>query len=274
MSSPIIGLDHVVVCVSDLDRASRCYATLFASKPMPLDRNNASHGVMFQTQNTCLCLVETGTTHVSTGLKRAGFLIDSIDRARRRFTRLGIKEREPAGSELVVTRRQDLMAEVTNTDQHQWSRGLDLRFVQTPTGSVYDTEKQSQRQGERALGLDHLVIASSDPQATAFLCAAQLGLDLRLDLENPKWGGRFLFFRCGDLIIEVVHGLKGSPNEDVVDQFYGLSWRVKDAQEVQASLQNEGFLVSELRDGRKPGTLVFTLQDKCTGTPTLVLQPA
>jgi len=241
---------------------------------MPLDETNVAPAVMFQTQNTCLCLVETSNTYVSTGLKRAGFSIDSPDRARRRFKRLGINDQGPAGSKLVATRRQDLVAEVTTTDDHQWSRGLDLRFVQALPGSANNSDKQSERPSQQALGLDHLVIASSDPQATAFLFAAQLGLDLRLDLENPKWGGRFLFFRCGDLIIEVVHGLEGPPTDGSVDQFYGLSWRVKDAREARASLQREGFLVSELRDGRKPGTTVFTLQDKCTGTPTLVLQPA
>jgi hypothetical protein len=82
-----------------------------------------------------------------------------------------------------------------------------------------------------------------------------------------------MFFRCGDLIVEVAHDLgAGVSSED--DRLWGLSWRVADADSARARLATAGLDVSEVRPGRKPGTRVFTVHDKTCGVPTLVLQPA
>ena len=42
-----------------------------------------------------------------------------------------------------------------------------------------------------------------DPERAAALYGARLGLDMALDRSHPDWG-RLMFFRCGDLIVEVV----------------------------------------------------------------------
>src|ERR1700691_5621500 len=70
------------------------------------------------------------------------------------------------------------------------------------------------RTGERTLSapsaaasitaLDHVVISTGDPERAAALYGARLGLDMALDRSHPDWG-RLMFFRCGDLIVEVVH---------------------------------------------------------------------
>jgi hypothetical protein len=39
-------------------------------------------------------------------------------------------------------------------------------------------------------------------------------------------------------------------------------------------IRTAGFDVSELRDGRKPGTRVFTVRDGSCGVPTLMIEPA
>ena len=50
--------------------------------------------------------------------------------------------------------------------------------------------------------MDHVVIATADPERAAALYGARLGLDMALDRSHPDWG-RLMFFRCGDLIVEV-----------------------------------------------------------------------
>ena len=122
-------------------------------------------------------------------------------------------------------------------------------------------------------GLDHVVIRTTHPNRAAALYGARLGLDMRLDRTAPEWGARLMFFRCGDLIVEIVHNLKDEPS-DAPDQLWGLSWRVPDADTAQARLKSGGFDVSDIRPGRKPGTRVFTVRDKTLGIPTLLIEPS
>lgn len=121
-------------------------------------------------------------------------------------------------------------------------------------------------------GLDHIVVRTTHPNRAAALYGARLGLDMRLDRTEPKWGTRLMFFRCGDMIVEVVHNLN-EPASDTPDRLWGLSWRTPDIEAAHARLASSGFTVSEIRTGRKPGTRVFTVKDGTLGVPTLVLQP-
>ena len=111
------------------------------------------------------------------------------------------------------------------------------------------------------------------PNRAAALYGARLGLDMRLDRTEPKWGSRLMFFRCGDLIVEIVHDLKDEPS-DAPDRLWGLSWRVADADAAHARLKAAGFDVSDVRAGRKPGTRVFTVRDSTLGVPTLMVEPS
>ena len=52
--------------------------------------------------------------------------------------------------------------------------------------------------------MDHVVVSTSDPERAAALYGARLGLDMALDRSHPEWG-RLMFFRCGDLIVEVAY---------------------------------------------------------------------
>ncbi len=122
-------------------------------------------------------------------------------------------------------------------------------------------------------GLDHVVIRTTHPNRAAALYGARLGLDMRLDRTEPKWGARLMFFRCGDLIVEVVHNLNEEASA-APDKLWGLSWRVANADAAHARLKLSGFDVSEIRTGRKPGTRVFTVRNNTLGVPTLIVEPA
>jgi hypothetical protein len=81
---------------------------------------------------------------------------------------------------------------------------------------------------------------------------------------------RLVFFRCGDLIVEVAHDLKVGIS-DGPDSFWGLSWRVSDIAAAQARLRAAGVDVSDIRTGRRPGTRVFTVKSHTCGVPTLMI---
>jgi len=118
--------------------------------------------------------------------------------------------------------------------------------------------------------LDHVVIRSPNPERAIALYAGRLGLDLRLDRSNPDWGSRLLFFRCGDLVVEIAHDLNEAVS-DAPDQLWGLSWRTPDVARANDRLKKAGVEVSEPRDGRRPGTQVFTVQSHTANVPTIVI---
>jgi catechol 2,3-dioxygenase-like lactoylglutathione lyase family enzyme len=129
------------------------------------------------------------------------------------------------------------------------------------------------REAGAVTGLDHVVIRTPDPERAAALYGARLGLDLKLDRSNPAWGSRLMFFRCGDLIVEIAHDL-GAAVSPGPDRVWGLSWRVPDAESARVRMKGAGLDVSDVRPGRKPGTRVFTVRDRTCGVPTLVLEPS
>jgi catechol 2,3-dioxygenase-like lactoylglutathione lyase family enzyme len=118
--------------------------------------------------------------------------------------------------------------------------------------------------------LDHVVIRTANPDRAVALYAGRLGLDLRLDRGNPAWGSRLLFFRCGNLVVEIAHDLKKGVS-DGPDQLWGLSWRAPDIAKANERLKRAGVEVSEPRNGRRPGTQVFTVQSHTANVPTIVI---
>jgi catechol 2,3-dioxygenase-like lactoylglutathione lyase family enzyme len=118
--------------------------------------------------------------------------------------------------------------------------------------------------------LDHVVVRSPNPERAVALYAGRLGLDLRLDRSNPDWGSRLLFFRCADLVVEIAHDLKKGVS-DAPDELWGLSWRTPDIAKANQRLKAGGVEVSAPRDGRRPGTQVFTVHSHTANVPTIVI---
>jgi catechol 2,3-dioxygenase-like lactoylglutathione lyase family enzyme len=127
----------------------------------------------------------------------------------------------------------------------------------------------SQAKGHVA-ALDHVVIRTANIDRAVANFGGRLGLDLRLDRANQKWGARQLFFRAGDAVVEFGASLK-HPASDAPDSFGGLAWRVTDPDAAAAGLADAGFDVSEVRPGRKPGTKVFTVRNAPAGVPTIMM---
>jgi hypothetical protein len=82
-----------------------------------------------------------------------------------------------------------------------------------------------------------------------------------------------MFFRCGDLIVEVVRRpIAGG--DQAHDKLWGLSWRVADLDATRQRLVAAGVETTEVRNGRKPGTRVMSLRSGTCGIHTLLLERA
>ncbi|MCA3728728.1 MAG: VOC family protein [Phenylobacterium sp.] len=253
----ILGLDHVVLPVDDVEDAAARYGVFLGREPAwegQLDDGAAS---VFSLSNMALCLRarREGDPGELIVLK-----VGDLDAAVRLAGRRGL----PAlGEETTFGDRRLVRLDPAAAG------GLNLALVSSD-GPGLSAPAVSEASAVGAL--DHVVIAARSGDRALALWGARLGLDLRLDRSNPAWGARQMFFACGGLVMEVVLRLGEAETPDRPDRFSGLAWRAGDAAAVQDRLQGLGFNVSEVRTGRKPGTRIFTLREGVAFTPTVVLQ--
>ena len=120
--------------------------------------------------------------------------------------------------------------------------------------------------------LDHLVINTPNPERTVATYGARLGLRFALDRTAEQWNTRFLFFRLGDLTLEIIHRLDQASDSGGDDRLWGITWAVDDLEAAHQRLNALGRDISDIRTGRKPGSRVFTVRDGTLNVPTLFIQ--
>jgi len=238
----IAALDYLTLSASFVTGAVGAYETLFG--------RSAQDG-RFQLGNVGLAIEdESSTAHLSA----MTFATGALDEATRLLERRAVTA-ERTGDRLLLSR------EATHGVPIELIEQIEKR-PPSPLAKISEASSIS--------SLDHVVIRTPHPERAVALYGGRLGLDLRLDRSNQDWGSRLLFFRCGDLVVEVVHDLKRGLS-DSPDQLWGLSWRTSDATACNARLKKAGVEVSDLRDGRRPGSQVFTVQSHTANIPTLVI---
>jgi catechol 2,3-dioxygenase-like lactoylglutathione lyase family enzyme len=273
----IVGLDHVVVLLRDLEAGVAAYQTLFARAPAWRSVGDGAGTVLFTLDNVTLELVAPvghGATgdrirtalEQGEGLASICFHTHDIAKMHRRLDRLTLKPES-----------------VTDAESRDMASGATLSWKRTRAATdatrgvrLFFLERAGERPRSAATAeapitaMDHIVISTGDPERAAALYGARLGLEMALDRSHPDWG-RLMFFRCGDLIVEIVHR-PGTAVDPARDKLYGMSWRVDNAEGTRARLAAAGIEVSDVRTGRKPGTRVLTVRDGTCGIPTLLVE--
>ena len=261
----IVGFGHVVIAVRDLAPATKTYETLLGRAAVQQDARDGLAVAQIALGNIAVELIAPigageGAERVAAaleggeGLKSLVFGAGDIERAHRRCERVGLAPGP-------ITRRDGAPASLRASTER--THGVRIFLLEAdPARKLPATENDAS-----VLGLDHLVIRSSDMERAAALYGARLGLDMRLDREVG--GRRLMFFRCGDAIVEVAYDAGFEQ-----DRLWGLSWRVSDADAARARLAGAGVSVSEVRAGAKPGSRVFTVRDSTCNVPTLMIEQA
>ncbi|MCA1468539.1 VOC family protein [Bradyrhizobium sp. IC3195] len=274
----IIGLDHIVVLVGDIGAAKAAYQTLLARAPAWQNSGEGADRVLFTLDNMTIELMAPHGFSVTADRMRAllgnqegilaslCFRVADIGKMHRRLERVAL--------------RPDTVAEVDSSDAAtdavlHWkrtraatelTRGVRMFFLELaderPKSAVIDIAPIE--------GLDHVVVTTEDSERAAALYGARLGLDLALDRSHQDWG-QLMFFRCGDLIVEVVRRPVAG-GDAAHDRLWGLSWRVGDIDATRARLIASGLDVSEVRTGRKPGTRIMTVRNGTCGIQTVLLE--
>jgi catechol 2,3-dioxygenase-like lactoylglutathione lyase family enzyme len=277
----ISGFDHAPIVVRDLDAAvARCSA-LFGRAPSWTGRLPGARHAWFQLANIALEVIAAdgdGATGDNIcrwfdaghgeGPSAVGFATPAFDEARRMLARRGVpmaavEEMRSKGDDGRERSLSYAMADIAAT------RGIQLFVVERNEPSPLASSPTLAEPEAAVAAIDHVVVRTTNPEASIALYGAKLDLDLRLDRSNPAWGSRLLFFRCGDAVVEVGASLNAAVSDDP-DRLGGFAWRAPEPEAAHARMAAAGLDVSELRKGRKAGTSVFTVRD-AIGGPNLII---
>jgi catechol 2,3-dioxygenase-like lactoylglutathione lyase family enzyme len=274
----INGLDHVVVLVDDIKAGATAYQTLFARAPAWQSSGDGVERVLFTLDNMTLELMSPRGRSVTAdriravlaaqgdGLASICFRTPDIARMHRRLDRLALKPEPIAEAESRDSASGATLSWKRTRAATEATRGVRLFFLE-----LANERPRSAATAEASMtAMDHVVVSTADSERAAALYGARLGLDMALDRSHPDWG-RLMFFRCGDLIVEVVQR-PGANLDKAQDKLWGLSWRVTDIDATRARLVSAGVDVSDVRTGRKPGTRVLTVRNGTCGIPTLLVE--
>src|ERR1700730_8569653 len=264
--SVITGLDHVVVLVSDIAAGAAAYQTLFARTPAWRNSGDGADRVLFTLDNMTLELmapsgegaaadrIRTVLAAQGEGLASLCFRASDIAKMHRRLDPLTLKPEPISEAESRDATSGATLSWKRTRAATDATRGVRLFFLE-----LAKERPLSVRTAPASItAMDHVVISTGDPERAAALYGARLGLDMALDRSHPDWG-RLMFFRCGDLVVEVTHRPgKGAAVDKAHDTLWGLSWRVADIDAKRARLAAAGIDVSDVRTGRKPGARGLT----------------
>ena len=276
----IKSIDHILVAVKDLEKAVRDYSLVFGFGPT-WQGNHPSLGTknaLFPLENMYLELIaiddegplaETVNEH----LKKNGESIFGLA--------LETDNIELAKNELSASFNTDLeisdgkgVNNISKDERHwrnifipnKFSRGIFTLLIQHTKGILPEHDISDESNISR---MDHVVINSNDPDGLVDLYGDKYGIRLALDQFVEKWGGRMLFFRTDHTTIEAIGIKKDGPAEDFL---WGLAWTTKDIKKTHKRLVDAGVNVTDVKDGRKPKTLVATIKSHCADVPTLLIE--
>jgi catechol 2,3-dioxygenase-like lactoylglutathione lyase family enzyme len=274
----ITGLDHLVVLLSDIEAGALAYESLLGRAPSWRSQGDGSETVLFTLDNMSLELMAPSghsptaerIRHVmkirGEGLASICFRVSDIGTTFRRLDRVALTPEPVAEVESRDLKSGQILHWKRTRAATELTRGVRMFFLEL----AGERPRSGVTSAAPITALDHVVVSTEDPERAAALYGARLGLEMALDRSHKDWG-QLMFFRCGDLIVEIVHRPVAGADR-THDKLWGLSWRVADIAATRARLLVAGINVSEVRAGRKPGTRVASVRGGACGIHTLLLE--
>jgi methylmalonyl-CoA epimerase len=287
---PEFTLDHVVIGVRDLEGATKDYAALLGRAPSwhGVHPTYGTRNTLFRIDNTYLELLGMGSgkskrwgselakfVDKGEGLWALALGTQQIDSDVRLLRARQLPVQDPAAG--------DGMDSATG-NKRQWrnamvpvsaTNGVRMFFIEhrSPPDALPMAPVTSEG-GAHVTRMDHAVILSPDLESAKKYWGDVLGARLALDRTFPERNTRILFFRLGDVTVEISGGAQqteegiGKP-----DRLWGVAWGVEHLAAAVVRLREAGIDVSDPRTGAKPGTIVATVKGPHThGVATLLIE--
>ncbi len=277
-----VNVDHIIIAVEDLEASEKTCGLLLGHKPGWRGQHPqyGTHNALFRLDNTYLellaidqrlqpannWLVTALTNHLQAngeGLFGLVFGTDDLARLAEQMRKQGVSVSSPSAGYGSDFSGQHYRNWETITWKPAVARHI-FSFAICHNSSVPAAEPVAE---ERVTGVDHLVIHSSDAQAARRFYRDILGI--RLALERPWDDQTLLFFRTSHMSIEVMAADRFDRKRD---RLWGLALRTDNLAGLRDRLLKSNIEVSEIRDGRKEGTLVCTVKSGSLGIPVLLIQ--
>tara|TARA_B100001559_G_scaffold284011_1_gene259037 strand:+ start:307 stop:1146 length:840 start_codon:yes stop_codon:yes gene_type:complete len=276
----IKSIDHILVAVEDLDKAVEDYSIIFGFGPTwqgshpSLGTKNA----LFPLENMYLELItkeDEGPLGELIGehLKKNGesvfglaLEIDDIVKAKKKLSasfKVDLEILDGKGLDNISKKERRWKNILIPMDI---SRGIFTLLIEHTGGTLPEHIDSDKSEIKR---MDHVVINSNDPDGLVDLYNKKYGIRLALDQFVEQWGGRMLFFRTNHTTIEAIGIKKDGPPED---SLWGLAWTTKDIKKTHKRLLDAGVIITDIKDGRKPNTLVATIKSHCSNVPSLLIE--
>ena len=273
-------LDHIIIAVSNLDKAEESYTKIFGS-PSVWKGEHKEYGTincLFNFQNTYFELLAAkgeglGASLVEHSLKEKGegligivFGTNDINKSRKKLIDKGFLVGDISSGEGTNFKDKSIRKWKNLFLPPELTRGLFSFLIQHTHGSL---QTQNVYSSSTVNKLDHLVINTSD--ADGFIKIYKDVFDIRLALDRyvKEWKSRILFFRFNKTTIEVIEKKNDETSDD---SLWGLCWEVKDIGKTHKRLLKEGVKVSEIKNGIKASTLVATIESHTHNIPTLLIE--
>ena len=275
----INAVDHIIIAVEDLDKATKDYELLLGCSPVWMGEHKAygTANSLFNFENTYLELLSAkgegfGADVINHILSESGEgfsgLVLSTKDAYKAFTTLtnaGYSLGEPADGEGTNDKDSQIRKWKNLFLPPELTRGIFAFLIEHVDGSL----EMPAFKDDSIQKLDHLVINTNDADGFIEIYQNTYGIRLALDKVIDAWNKRMLFFRLNKTTIEVVE----EKNENsAVDKLWGLAWSVKNLKATHARLAKAGVQISEIKPGIKENTKVATVKSHTHNVPTLLIQ--
>ena len=272
-------LDHLIIAVEDLDKAETDYAKVFGVDPVWRGEHKelGTTNSLFNFNNTYFELLSAsgdglGAMLVNHALEENGEgLIGMV---------LGTDDISKTANDLknksfLINEPSESVGTNFNSDQvRKWknlflppdlTRGIFSFIIEHIHGEL---PKPDLSNSSVVSKLDHLVINTNDADGFIKIYKDVFNIRLALDKHIDHWDKRMLFFRLNKTTIEVV---ESKDDKEPNDSLWGLALKTADIDTTHKRLTEAGIEVTEVRDGRKPGTRVCTVKSHCLDVPTLIV---
>ena len=250
----IKSLDRISYLTNSLEEAEKTFSAFFDAKSSKkvFSKNRNYESVLYGFENMNFEIIKKNDG-LSEEDKLYGFSLLSDD-----LTSLNIS-----------TSYEEYENNEESDNKTQLIKSIDIK--QSPDFQLsvneYEELDMNRSNDNNLFALDHLVLTTNKSDVLINLYEKELGIRLALDQFVEKWGGRMLFFRTGHATIEVIDNkVEGN------DQFWGLAWKTKDIRKKREYLLENGFNVTDVKDGRKKDTLVATVKFDEIKIPTLLVE--
>ena len=273
-------IDHLIVAVKDLEAAEDNYKKIFGHDPVWRGAHESlgTKNSIFNFNNLYFELLAAngkgaGASLVNSSIEENGeglaglvFGSDNIETTKQQLSSKGYEL-----SALALGEGFDEDAGKKRTWEslflpNEITRGLFSFAIEHKTGKLDVLDRFT---SDCVHKLDHVVINTNDAEGFIRVYEKDLGIRLALDQTVEKWGGRMLFFRLNQTTIEVI----ARPDEGISkDSLWGLAWDVEDLEATHTRLTKLGIEASDVKEGRKPNTLVSTIKSNTCNIPTLFIQ--